>query len=175
MKRFLEKYNIALSLLLVIGVMVMIFCFSAQTGAESGAMSGQITRWILRLVVPNFENMSLQEQESLRSTVGLLIRKMAHFSEYALLGFSLMLHIWQIQKKTVVHLPWLWSWVIGTLYAASDEFHQGFVADRGPSVVDVMIDSAGVIVGVLLTVWILRRVAKSPGNCYNTEKTCKGR
>ena len=157
MKKWIERNNIVLSLLLVIAVMVMIFCFSAQTGQQSGAMSGQITRWVLNLVVPGFEDFSQETQGKLCSIVGLIVRKLAHFSEYALLGFSLMLHIHQIQKKTLVRLPWLWAWGIGTLYAASDEFHQSFVADRGPSVFDVMIDSSGVIAGVLVMLWILYR------------------
>ena len=175
MKRFFEKYSIALSLLLVIGVMVMIFCFSAQTGKESGAMSGKITTWVLKLVIPDFEEFSQDQQDTIRYAVGFMIRKLAHFSEYALLGFALMLHIAQIQKRITVRVPWLWSWLIGTAYAASDEFHQSFVAERGPSVMDVLIDSAGAICGILLILWILHRVAKSSQNCYNTEKTYKGR
>ena len=157
MKQWIEKNSILLSLLLVFAVMVMIYCFSAQTGTESGAMSGKITTWVLNLVIPDFADFSPEKQETIRSTVGLIIRKLAHFSEYALLGFSLMLHIAQIQKKITVRLPWLWSWAVGTLYAASDEFHQGFVAGRGPSVRDVMIDSSGVIAGTLLLLWIIRR------------------
>ena len=157
MKPWIIKHSLLLSLLLVIAVMVMIFCFSAQTGAQSGAMSGKITTWVLKLVIPNFEEFSPDKQDAIRYTVGLVIRKAAHFSEYALLGFALMLHLRQIQKRTKVCLPVLWAWGIGTLYAASDEFHQGFVADRGPSVVDVGIDSAGVIAGVLLMVLILNR------------------
>ena len=160
MKDRIQKHSLVLSLLLVIAVMVMIYCFSAQTGEESGAMSGRITRWVLSLVVPGFEDMPASEQEDLREIAGLVVRKLAHFSEYALLGLTLLLHIAQIQKKTAVRLPWLWAWGIGTLYAASDEFHQGFVADRGPSVVDVMIDSAGVIAGALLLLWILLRRMK---------------
>ena len=157
MKRFFEKYSIALSLLLVIAVMVIIYCFSAQTGAESGAMSGRITMWVLNLVVPGFGDFSPEKQEAIRSAVSFAVRKLAHFSEYALLGFSLMLHIAQIEKKIAVRLPWLWSWCVGTLYAASDEYHQGFVAGRGPSVRDVMIDSSGVIAGTLLLLWIIWR------------------
>ena len=160
MKQWIEKHSVVLSLLLVIAVMVMIFCFSAQTGEESGAMSGRLTTWVLNLIIPDFENFSPERQEAIRSTVGLLVRKLAHFSEYALLGFSLMLHITRVQKKITVHLPWLWAWGIGTLYAATDEFHQGFVAGRGPSVVDVTIDSAGVITGVLLMIWILKKRTK---------------
>ena len=160
MKSWIERNSIALSLLLVIAVMVMIYCFSAQTGAEAGAMSGRITMWILNLVVPGFGDFSPEKQETIRSTVSFVVRKLAHFSEYALLGFSLMLHIAQIEKKIAVRLPWLWSWAAGTLYAASDEFHQGFVAGRGPSLRDVMIDSSGVIAGTLLLLWIIRRRTK---------------
>ena len=160
MKHWIEKNSIILSLLLVIAVMVMIYCFSAQTGAESGAMSGKITTWVLSLVIPDFANFAPEKQEAIRSTVGLIVRKLAHFSEYALLGFSLMLHIAQIQKKISIRLPWLWAWAVGTIYAASDEFHQGFVAGRGPSIVDVMIDSTGVIAGTMLLLWILLRKKK---------------
>ena len=166
MKKWIEKHSIFLSLLLVIAVMVMIYCFSAQTGVESGAVSGRITTWVLKLILPGFEDFSQEKQDAIRSTVGFLVRKGAHFSEYALLGFSLMLHIAQIQKKITVGLPWLWAWVIGTIYAASDEFHQGFVAGRGPSVRDVMIDSAGVMAGTLILIWIVHRCKK----CYNKKK-----
>lgn len=157
MKQWIQKNSLVLSLLLVLAVMVMIFCFSAQNGQQSGAMSGKITRWVLNLVIPDFSEFSPEKQDSVLSAVGLLIRKLAHFSEYALLGFALLLHIHQIEKRITVRLPWLWAWGIGTLYAASDEFHQGFVAGRGPSVIDVMIDSSGVIAGVLLMMWILYR------------------
>lgn len=167
MKNWIIKNSLWLSLLLVLAVMAAIFCFSAQTGEESGEMSGRLTKWVLSLIVRGFEDMTAEAQESLRSTAGLIVRKLGHFTEYALLGVSLMLHLAQIQKRTKVPLPWLISWGVGTLYAASDEFHQGFVAGRGPSVVDVMIDSAGVIAGVLLMLWILSRVAKSRRKCYN--------
>lgn len=162
MKAWIQKHSIVLTLLLVLAVMVMIFCFSAQTGVESGATSGRITTWVLNLVISDFSDFTPEKQEAIRSTVGLIVRKLAHFSEYALLGFSLMLHIHQIEKRTPVRLPWLLAWCVGTLYAVSDEFHQGFVAGRGPSVRDVMIDSTGVIAGALLLLWILLRKKKDP-------------
>ena len=89
------------------------------------------------------------------------MRKLAHFTEYAILGLSLLLHIAQVEKKIAVRLPWLWAWGAGTLYAATDEFHQGFVAGRGPSVRDVAIDSAGVIAGVLIMLLILKKRTKN--------------
>lgn len=150
----MKKRNILLTLIPVLLVMVMIFCFSAQTGQTSGAMSGRITRWILERVVAGFAEMDPAAQAQLCSSTGLLIRKLAHFSEFALLGFFLMLHIRQIGRMTPVRLPWLWAWSIGTLYAVSDELHQGFVGGRVPAVMDVCIDSAGVVAGVMV-LWLI--------------------
>ena len=161
MRNWMKKHSILLSLLLVLAVMVMIYCFSAQTGEESGALSGRLTRWVVGLVVPGLEDMDPVARENLLNTVGLIVRKLGHFTEFALLGFSLMLHICQLQKKWSVRLPLWWAWGIGALYAASDEFHQSFVGGRGPSVWDVMIDSGGVIAGVLLMVLILQN-GKNP-------------
>lgn len=157
MKAWISKHSIPVSLIPVVLIMVMIFCFSAQSGAESGQMSGRITRWVVGIFVQDLEDMPAAEQEELLYWAGFAIRKGAHFSEYALLGFFLMLHIRQIGKRTVVKLPWLWAWGIGTLYAASDEFHQSFVGGRGPAVTDVCIDSCGVAAGVALLCWIVGR------------------
>lgn len=172
MKQWIEKHSIGITLAIVVAIMVIIFCFSAQTGEESGAMSGRITTWVVSLLVPNFESLPETERELLCSRVGFIIRKGAHFSEYALLGFFLMLHIQQIRKRVTVRRFWLWSWVVGTLYAASDELHQGFVAGRGPSVTDVMIDSSGVIVGtilLLLIVWY-RQNRRTPNKLTKRKK-----
>ena len=48
------------------------------------------------------------------------------------------------------------SAVFSVLYAASDEFHQAFVPMRGPSVIDVGIDSAGVAAGYLVYGYLQR-------------------
>ncbi len=156
MKKWIEKYSILLSLLLVLGIMGMIFYMSAQPAEASGAMSGGFTTSILSWIVPNFEEMTPEAQRSLCGTVEVVIRKLAHFSEYAVLGFALLLHIHQIEKRTLVRLPWLWAWCVGVLYAASDELHQGFVPGRSPGVMDVLIDSLGVMAGVGALLLILR-------------------
>jgi VanZ family protein len=43
---------------------------------------------------------------------------------------------------------WLIAWAIGTIYAVTDEIHQYFVPERACAVTDMLIDSAGVVVGV---------------------------
>ena len=79
---------------------------------------------------------------SLSSGLGtwdLVLRKIAHLSEYAILGALL---VRAIQRPAVAILA-------GGLYAASDEFHQHFVRGRHAAWYDVLIDTVGVTIGVL--------------------------
>jgi VanZ family protein len=69
----------------------------------------------------------------------LLLRKLAHVGEYAVLGALLL-------RALDRPLP---AVVLGVAYAASDELHQHFVPGRRGSPVDVLIDTAGVAIGVL--------------------------
>ena len=160
MKAWIQKHTILATLIPVLLVMVMIFCFSAQSGEDSGQVSGRITRFVVRLFVPEFDTWTAQTQEEICDTVGLVVRKLAHFTEYFLLGLTLLLHMDAIGRKITVKLPWLIAWAIGTLYAVTDELHQGFVGGRYPALVDVCIDSSGVVAGVLVMLaifWKIRR------------------
>jgi len=79
-------------------------------------------------------------------TWDLVLRKIAHAGEFAILGALLL-------RALRDELPALG---LGVAYAASDELHQHFVEGRVGSPLDVLIDSVGVAIGVLL--W--RRVAR---------------
>ena len=79
---------------------------------------------------------------SLSSGLGtwdLLLRKIAHLSEYAILGALL---VRAVQRPAVAILA-------GGLYAVTDEFHQHFVRGRHAAWYDVLIDTVGVTIGVL--------------------------
>jgi VanZ family protein len=69
-----------------------------------------------------------------------ILRKGAHTTEYAILGFLLV-------RALGRELP---AFLAGVAYAATDEFHQHFVRGRHASPVDVAIDAAGVAIGVLV-------------------------
>ena len=73
-------------------------------------------------------------------TWDLALRKIAHACEYAILG-ALLLRALRRPGAAVL---------IGIAYAASDEFHQSFVAGRHGAPLDVVIDAVGVVVGVAL-------------------------
>ncbi len=147
---------------LLIFWMGFIFFMSAQTGEESASMSSPVADFVIKIFVPDYEDKTPAEQEDIKHTVELIIRKGAHFTEYAILGFLVYLVVQMYILKTKARF--IISWLFATLYAASDEFHQGFVGGRGPQVKDVCIDSAGAFVGVLfgavLLIVLIRRANK---------------
>ena len=73
-----------------------------------------------------------------------LLRKVAHFTEFAALGMCLAWLHGMLQKGRI--RPFFW----GVLAASVDETIQRFVPDRGPSIRDVCIDSVGVLTGIAL-------------------------
>lgn len=146
---------IVLTLLPVLAVMVMIFCFSSQDGEHSGALSAQIAAFVLRVVCPGFDRLAPAEQAAVFERCAHFVRKAAHFTEFALLGFFLLGHFKALSVKLSLRRPALFSALIGILYAASDEFHQSFVGGRSPGILDVGIDSAGVLFGILVMALLL--------------------
>jgi VanZ family protein len=70
----------------------------------------------------------------------IVLSKGAHLTEYAVLGFLL---VWASRRESVAFL-------VGILYAASDEVHQHFVPGRHGSALDVVIDTVGLAIGVYL-------------------------
>jgi VanZ family protein len=82
--------------------------------------------------------------------------KIAHFSEYAALGFVLA---GSLRRQAAGRLPLalllLAAAALGALYGASDEFHQRFVSGRDPDVHDWLADLTGATVGALLSAALL--------------------
>ena len=62
----------------------------------------------------------------------------------------LALLLWRaIASTTAWRRPWAWALALAVLYAITDELHQGFVAGRHPSPVDVGIDAAGALIAIV--------------------------
>ena len=143
MKKFSTKR--LLSWVAVAAWMVVIFLFSAQTGDDSGDTSGRILRLVMKLLYWNFDAFSPQRQESLMAVWGVIVRKGAHFTEYAVLGALLCnaLRNYDLSGK----LRWLLPVGIGGLYAVTDEIHQYFVPERACRLLDMGIDTTGVLCG----------------------------
>ena len=111
---------------------------SLLTGAESGQMSGGIMAFFMEL---------LRIPESAEAMVHLLIRKMAHLTEFACLAALIRWHLGMAKERKfyLVLLPVL----LGMAVALVDETIQLYTPDRGPSLLDVWIDTLGAAVGMM--------------------------
>lgn len=150
---------------LVAAWMVVIFLFSAQTGEDSGDTSGKVLRLAMKLLYWNFETFSPERQASLMAVWGVIVRKGAHFTEYAVLGALLCnaLRTYGLSTK----LRWWLPVGIGALYAVTDEIHQYFVPQRACRVLDMGIDTAGVLFGTalfLLIASLMKKHKKAPSD-----------
>ena len=117
--------------------MGVIFMMSAMPGDVSGEQSGTLMRLLLGVL-----SFVLGEEAAAGISpdlIHLLIRKGAHMTEYAVLFFLNR----RALKIEGARRPELLALVLCALYAATDEIHQGFVAGRGPSAIDVGIDTLG--------------------------------
>ena len=145
MKKIIKKI---LPVVIVLAWMGVIFYFSHQNGTSSSKMSNGITRWVVNTFVPNYSNLTKAEQSSILKDTSYVIRKLAHYSEYAILGLFLFTAVYMFTDNEKIIIPVVS--ILGILYAISDEFHQSFVGGRAPAVKDVLIDSIGVLTIVFL-------------------------
>jgi VanZ family protein len=139
-------------MLLLLTTFATIFKFSSQIAEESDDISNGVLRKIID-VFPYTKGLSEEIKIKMVEHGNPIIRKLAHFSIYALVGVWIMAFMSTFDIK--LYKKWIISMLVGVLYAASDEFHQSFVPGRGPSIVDVGIDSLGVLTGILAVLIII--------------------
>ena len=149
---------------LILSTMAVIFFFSAESGEESGSRSADVTDAILKITHPNLDSLPREEQQSIEESVHHLVRKTAHFLEYAFLAFLTTCLLLWLKHFSVFRIRprqvWVFPAALGLLYAISDEVHQIF-SHRGARVTDVLIDFAGTLFGVCMVhvaAWMLRHL-----------------
>lgn len=128
--------------------MIIIFMFSAQPASDSNHLSVGFTEAIidaLGKVLPI--NIEISTVNNIVGKLNHLIRKLAHFTVYMILGVLVSRAL--IRSK--IAKVFLISFLICALYAASDEFHQLFVPGRGGQLKDVLIDSGGAVFGIAVS------------------------
>lgn len=149
-----------LLLLAVMGWMAVIFSFSAKPADESTQMSHETGKIVAKIINRDFNTWSQESQHSYVERIDFAVRKSAHACEYAVLGLLLILALSNWED----HLKYGWlrkhqaltAWITGTCYAASDEIHQYFVPGRSCQLTDVLLDSAGVLAGIMVYCLLIR-------------------
>lgn len=141
-----------LFLILLAIAFYVIYNFSAQNGEISGSLSLKVTEFIVKIVskVKNMDEVvKLHYIEKLHP----IIRKLAHFSVYTVVGFSIMGFMCTFDIKNIIKV--IISFSVGVTYAISDEIHQYFIPGRSARVFDVCIDSLGVLTGIFILITLI--------------------
>lgn len=149
------KINIlrVILIILLIGTFSVIFGFSNQDSEESSGISRKVTE-IITNPIKSLQEKPEYEKEQVLSRIESIVRKIAHFSIYTVVGFLLMLLFSTYKLEEMNRFSY--SLIIGVIYASSDEIHQCFTPGRGPQVTDVIIDTMGVLLGILLVMLVIK-------------------
>ncbi|MCM1133999.1 MAG: VanZ family protein [Clostridium sp.] len=158
----IKKIYTAAAVILLIALYIVIFCFSAEDGETSSLASSAVTEALLK----GYYGITGGSREKLAETVVLLegyVRKAAHFTEYmgvGLLSYSIVVLWYGTARKGKLL-------VAGQVFlsAGLDEFHQYFIPGRSAAFKDVLIDTAGGIMGILIVLLIVLLTKKPPAEC----------
>ncbi|HWI46792.1 MAG TPA: VanZ family protein [Rummeliibacillus sp.] len=90
--------------------------------------------------------------EATAELLNFIIRKLAHITVF---GFLAILLYFVFQKN-----QFFWAWLCTTLYAGTDEFHQLLVSGRTSSINDVLLDSFGAIIALVILNYTKKRFAQ---------------
>ena len=133
--------------LALIGCIAFIFSNSMKIASVSSVSSGRVLQ-LLQAVLRRLGMPGLAQRLTMH-----IVRKMAHFCEYTLEGFLLMLCMRVYTRRYVRHItvPML----AGVLTALTDETIQLFSEGRSSQVTDVWLDSAGVLAGILAALLLM--------------------
>lgn len=125
----------------------LIFYFSAQPADSSSRLSSSVTAKLLQ-ALPSLKALPPVQKMQTIEVIHNFIRKLAHFTIYAVLG------VWVYLLCCCYDLSFCKAFFVAfavcTVYAGSDELHQFFVPGRACMLLDVLTDSAGAVAGILL-------------------------
>lgn len=132
------------NIFLVLMSMLTIFLFSSENATSSTKTSKSVAKEVIRIVIKDEKKVDKIVDKDFK-----VVRKLAHLTEYFLLGF-LLINVWADGKKDIGVKYIVVAVLIACLYAGSDEYHQTLVAGRAGQIADVGIDTFGAFLGSLV-------------------------
>lgn len=130
--------------LILLRVIIFIFSNSAQVGADQAIRSQGVTEIYQKIA---------EQVGFLPQLTNYQIRKLAHFTEYALEGFVALIWLDLFSRRYISHVSWPVLFCV--LTAMADETLQLVVSGRQSQILDVWIDTAGALTGIALSILVL--------------------
>lgn len=139
-----------LSFVPAIVVMYFILNFSGQSGIDSAQLSYKVTQKLV-IVAGDITDRNLTQEQITIYTEKYhpYVRKLAHFTEYMILAITVAFPLYVYGMRGIWLMLFAGTFCVG--FACLDEYRQSFSVGRTPSKKDVLIDSCGVFVGILIT------------------------
>lgn len=131
----------------VICIAVFIFGFSSQDGEQSGSLSREVSEIVVD-IIDVFMDVPDGEYEIWVDNVQFPVRKAAHMTEYAVL-FIFTYIAFMVDGLTNRKLVTA-ALILVVIFASSDEIHQLYVPDRNGCFTDVLVDTAGAFIGLIV-------------------------
>ena len=125
-------------MVLCIMLLIALLAFIWGNSLMPGEVSQAISDWVQHILF------GTQPKNGVPAPGNTLLRKAAHFTEFAALGMILAWLFGMLRKHRSVPL------FCGIAAACVDETIQAFVPERAPGILDVLLDSSGVLVGIIL-------------------------
>lgn len=135
-KQFTNRKLITYTCITLIWILFIV-SFSLQSGEESSQTSGGVVSALVNVLFP--QGFAYVEQ------LEFLIRKLAHFTEYFILGVLVL----QTLKQTRCPNQILVGVIVCVLVASCDETIQLFSGGRSGKLEDVLLDGIGALCGIL--------------------------
>ena len=127
------------------------FVLFASSASFSASNTSRIIRPLLLWLFPDISEETL-------AYVHFLVRKAAHFSEYALLALLAARAFRTSHKQKLKELWWLAAFALVACVALVDEYHQSFLPSRTGTIYDSLLDMTGGATALACTaLWLARK------------------
>lgn len=144
----MKKFTMIINIILLITWMGVIFNFSSDNGSQSSSKSERLLIKTVELFKK--EKLTEEQKQIIINKYGHLVRKLAHMFLYfvlAILAYFVLYQIIGLKPATIIY-----TLIFCFIYACTDEIHQIFTPDRGPSIIDVLIDSLGSLIFLIVPI-----------------------
>lgn len=143
--RLIDLFKIFLLLTIVYALFIFFLSSIGDIGSQAGFLKKQYIRDFLAI----FEVLELDIVDKLSSIIYSNYDKILHFGLYVGFGTVLYLTMYYSYSSFLRKYAAVFAFIIGVIYAISDEIHQSFVSGRIASILDLMADIIGIAFAVV--------------------------